>query len=346
MRIDDYEVCMSFRDMDGMTAADGADVGFLSHSGTQVFSVLNGIERSKFWLYNKSYPVGIAKSHTTLDDRGTSEYSQLAIFVAGSCSVMNNGLYSIPAGTEVRISFYDVKNDPDTFEKIFKNRAYMDGDDVRVVPVVEPYYREDDMIDMLNLNLPLITGEMDEEDFRATSGLSPGEWEDRDSFQGILKRLHSSVIDTMLFGAFVFSVHKATEVVDPRAEPRPEMRVSSIREALLDSGSDFINQLSRFKRTLRGDDTSLGSSSFASSVAKMLYSRAPGDNIGFNVETRGDDEIGKKIDLVEGAQRGVRKSLLHQRELIMWERRWVIGTSLSTANPGERMWLKIHRGCY
>jgi hypothetical protein len=348
MRIDEYEVCMSFRNIDGMAPADGADVGFLSHTGTAVFSSLNGIEYSKFWMYNKTYPVGISKTHTKLDDRGTNEFSQLAIFVAGSTTVVNNGLYSIAAGSEVKISFYDMKNDRDTFEKLFHKRGFMDGDDYRVVPVIEPYYREDDMVDMLNLHLPLLTGETSEEEFRVSSGLEEGEWNSRDTFPAIVGRLHESVVDTMLFGAFAWSMFNHLVADDP--ESSNEVTMSNISEALY-RGGDYIDELYRnadmFKRSLnpRGKDISFIQKSFGRTIAKMLYSRAPGHNIAETLRIEGEalNPISYTISM---AQRGVRKSLLHQRELIMWERRWVIGTALSSANPGERLWLKIHRGCY
>jgi hypothetical protein len=342
MRIDEYEVCMSFRNIDGMAPADGADVGFLSHTGTAVFSSLNGMEYSKFWMYNKTYPVGISKTHTKLDDRGTNEFSQLAIFVAGSTTVVNNGLYSIAAGSEVKISFYDIVNDRDTFEKLFHKRAYMDGDDYRVVPVIEPYYREDDMVDMLNLHLPLLTGEMSEEAFRVSSGLEEGEWNSRDTFPAIVGRLHESVISTMMFGAVAFAMYLDTVARDP--ESSTEVKVSDLREYVLDQwNEDNANTFASFQEALnpRGEGLSFHKKSFGRSIAKMLYSRAPGHNI-----ASGLPEGTPGVSLISRAQRGVRKSLLHQRELIMWERRWVIGTALSSANPGERLWLKIHRGCY
>ena len=343
MRIDEYEVCLSFRNIDGMAPADGADVGFLSHSGTAVFSVLNGMEYSKFWLYNKTYPVGVAKTHTKLDDRGTEEFSQLAIFVAGSSTVRNNGLYSIAAGSEVKISFYDIKNDKDTFEKLFHQRSSMDGDEYRVVPVVEPYYREDDMVDMLNLHLPLLTSETSEEAFRASSGLEEAEWNSRDTFSAIVGRLHESVVDTMVFGAFAMLTYMDTVKRSP--ESSDELKVSDIRDVFegFSDDAELVGDLASFRESLNPKRKGLSfiKTSFGRSIAKMLYSRAPGHNIGYGVSP--ENPLGS---IVSRGQRGVRKSLLHQRELIMWERRWVIGTALSSANPGERLWLKIHRGCY
>jgi hypothetical protein len=337
MRIDEHEICLAFRDVPGYFPV-GADVDvYRGHLGTAVFSNLVGM-KSKFWILNNCRVVGVAKSHTTLDDRSTKEYSQLAVFIGGTTSVVNNGQYAIPAGHPVRVNFYDAIHDPDEYEALFMNSKYLDREFARPLPVIEPHDGAESIVDTMNRNFDVLVGRTREEDAESTSGLSREDWKNRNTFSGILQRMHGSVADLMAFGALAFQM-------------------------FAESGGDGDFDVDAFREWVRGNDAALGDvgafrsalrdrpegsaelSAFGTTIASMMYSTARGRSArgskeAFDGETAANRE---RLTFANELQSGVRECLYHQTDLIEWDRRWIIGEATSTANPGDRLDIKLQR---
>lgn len=339
MRIDEHEICLAFRDVPGYFPV-GAEVDvYRGHLGTAVFSNLVGM-KSKFWILNNCRVVGVAKSHTTLDDRSTKEYSQLAVFIGGTTSVVNNGQYAIPAGHPVRVNFYDAIHDPDEYEALFMNSKYLDRESARPLPVIEPHYGMESIVDTMNQNLNVLVGSTREEDAEFTSGLSREDWKNRNTFSAILQRMHGSVADLMAFGALAHEMFLGLD-----EDTDDEFNVDDVREWVRQNEAN-LRSVRRFRSALK--DRTEGSaklSAFGTTIASMMYSSARGRSArGSKDVFEGETEANKaKLAFVDELQSGVRECLHHQTDLIEWDRRWIIGEATSTANPGDRLDIKLQR---
>jgi len=332
MRIDEHEICLAFRDLRGiMPTGTDSDV-YRGHLGTAVFTNLVGL-RSKFWIQDNCYVVGVAKSHTTLDDRAKKEYSQLAVFIGGTTSVVNNGLYSIPAGSEVRVRFYDRIHDPVDYERLFMKSDVMDGDYSRPLAVVEPHHRADNIVQSLQKFLPFIQGTAEgEDDSGILGGFSRLEWENRNSFYAIMKRLHGSIVDLMVFGALAFNAFSTD--LGGKANYSASLFRNKLMATDMAVYKNFRTALSSINTVDAGANRDFGVM-----LTNMLY------NTGRGYSARGDSEtygtlVGapkERLDFVSNLQKGVRNALHNQADMVKWDRKTVIGTALETSNPGERL---------
>jgi hypothetical protein len=343
MRVDEHMWCLAFRDTKGLVPTGSHTDVYPGHAGTAIFTNLAGLN-SKFWIMNNVYSVGVAKGHTTLDDRGTKEFSQVAIYIGGTTSVVLNGLLSVPSGTEIRLNFYDAVNDPDMYEKLFMNRNYMDGEDPRPLPVVEPHYGEDNIVDTLVKHLPLITEKQSEERLKKTSGLDDDEWANRETFLGILENLHGSVADLMAFGAIAYKMYEQ-RIQAGDAGTRNGYSAAAFRDDLANVTDEFIETVNEFRDSLdKNAKNDEFSEQFGRSLGNMMYNRAPGNSVRGTKDFRTTLTPKQKniVDIVSIYQRGVRNSLHYQSDMIKWDRRWVVGKAISTANPGERLDIKLY----
>lgn len=355
MRIDEHEICLSFRDLHGLMPTGFDSDVYRGHMGTPVFTNLTGLP-DKYWIMNKCYVVGVAKSHTTLDDRGTKEFSQLAIYIGGTTSVVNNGPYAIPNGCEVRVTFYDNIHDREMYEKLFRNTNMMDGEHERPLAVVEPYYGEDNIVDTMMKHLPIITGAPSEIDESGLYDEYDEDWKNRQTFTAILERIDGSVKDLFAFSVALASVF--VEFMQDGDINIEDITVGKVREVLIEimgrGDTDRSKEIlfSSFLLNAKRSGIKIGEGIAPEKAEKisrlfstMLFSRAKGNDIKPPEEDLGvmDDGQRKFFDLISKSQKGARDLLHHQNDLIKWDRRWVIGTALETSNPGDRLNIKLNR---
>jgi hypothetical protein len=340
MRIDEFEVVLAFRNNLGSFDVNPYDQ-YPGHLGTESFSVLNGIEHSMYWLYNNTRVVGVSKSHTKLDDRRNGTYSQLAIHVGGTTSLMLNGRYSIIDGTEVIVRFYDRVNAPDMYDSIFHKTQFLDAGEERIVAVLEPYTRYDNILDQIKYNHPLLNGK---EDVWAGIDMEREAYAKRNTMQGIVERLHKSNLNLMLFGYMI--LRSFEEVIENegninRAFPLDLSKMQNMIDStfLMNDTVAKSIMLNIMNEIIDTDDAFYDESKeFHTVLAKLLYSLAKGDQMNYQDES--NDLLSKAWEV----QKGARNAVIHQREIIMFERNFIIGTATETATQGNRLNVKLHRG--
>ncbi len=335
MYIDEFELVFMFKDGSTRPSIVHGN-SFGSHIGYPSFTVLNGIDRSKFWLYANLDLIGVTKSHTRLNDRGNGKFTQTAAFKAGSCSVIHNGTDSITANTEFKVAFYDAVHDPEKFYDLFQASHKLDAGRVRILGVIEPYEKHDDIATMLRYYHPhknIGPAGRDAGHDRLTFG------RDRSEAQFTIAAIIERIIDGsggllilgFLLGSFVSDepLRINGSAPDSRANFKRYLRSGGQTTASVKKLIDVVHA--------QGSDDASGIGEF---VAGMIFPQTAADNL------LNKKEIPRRRSLLSvavAAQKEANYLYPALKELITWERKWVVGLAQQTTHPNGVMDIIIRR---
>ncbi|MHA1682531.1 MAG: hypothetical protein ACTSUE_16455 [Promethearchaeota archaeon] len=333
MYLSEFELVFMFKDGSSRPAiGDGVTYG--SHVGYPVFSVLNGINRDKFWLYNNLDLVGVTKSHTRLNDRGSGNITQTAAFRAGSCSIIHNGKEAIMANTEFKVVFYDKVNDPEDFFELFEARRKREAGRVRVRAVIEPYKKHEDIAMMLRYYHPHTSvGSADRPSghHRATFGSHPSAGQF--TVESIIEKIIKGASGTMLLGFLIGSFIQD----EPRKLDKSAAQTRSLfKNYLSGQGRAQYQRLSDVLYS-EGEDSRSGLGEF---VAGMMFPQAEADMLKDLKEM-----VPRKSGLEVAVASQIDANYMYRalKELHSWERKWVVGLAQQTAHPNGVMDIIIRR---
>ena len=334
MYMSEFELVFMFKDGSTRASIDHGNP-YGSHIGYPVFSVLNGIEGDKFWLYENVDLVGVTKSHTRLNDRGTGKFSQTAAFRAGSASIIHNGMETITANTEFKVVFYDKVNDPEKFHELFETRRKLEGGRVRILGVIEPYHKHDDIAMMMRYYHPhQNVGTAGRPDGHRRSGpgaLVGGQYTVESIMEQVIKGSSGTLLLGYLIGKFIDD--NPTRLTREAANLKNEFktyvqnnynrtRLQSILDAFYCQGSAVSSGLGEF-------------------VANLLFPNTGADLLVGRTDPTPNKRSGLAFALA--AQKDSAYLYPAMKELHTWERKWVVGLAQHTTHPNGVMDIIIRR---
>jgi len=333
MYLSEFELIFMFRDGSTRPSIDHGNP-YGSHIGYPVFSVLNGIKGDKFWMYKNVDLVGVTKSHTRLNDRGTGKFTQTAAFKAGSCSIIHNGTETITANTEFKVCFYDKVHDPEKFHELFETRRKLEGGRVRVQAVVEPYHKHEDIAMMLRYYHPhrnVGTADRPAGHKRHTFGTHPvgGQYTVENIMEKIIKGSAGTMLLGYLLGRFMFDRTTSTTGSAPTTRRNFKNYLAREGESVL---KPFIDVL-----YAQGEGSDSGLGEF---VAGMMFPQTAGDLL----MDKGEMPPRKSaLSVAVNAQADANYLYPSLKELHTWERKWVVGIAQQTTHPNGVMDIIIRR---
>ncbi len=333
MFMDEFDLVFMFKDCSSHAPLKhGSPHG--SHTGYPVFSVFNGIKGDKFWLYQNVDLVGINKTHTNLNDRGTGTWSQTAIFRGGSASVIHTGTTTIPMNNEFKVVFYDAVNDPKKFHHFFREKRKLYAGRVRVTAIIEPYHKHDDIAMMLRHYHPhteVGSASRPGGHSRPTFGkhVSSGQ----NTSEHIIEKIIKGSAGCMLLGYLIgrFMEEKPTLL----SENAPTTRGYFKRFLTGVGKAELTNLINVLYSENEGSKSGLGEF-----VATMMFPQAAGDKL-----LDKDEQARRKsgLEVASFAQEDATYLYPAMKELRTWERKWVVGLSMQTAHPNGVMDIIIRR---
>lgn len=335
LRIDPGNLCFMFKDSGTRVVRGATTTMYPGQVGYPVFSVFNGITLDKFDLYSKLNLIGVSKSHTRLNDRGTGSWTQNAIFRGGSATILNNGTKTIEVNSDIKVVLYDAYHDPEMFKALFEAPDRLDKGQVRVLGVVEPYDKHDNIVTLLRHYHP-------HPDVGSASRPS-----------GHSRVMFGSVLDTVQFTAEacaerMISASSGTLLMGYILGKFIEERVNA---------GNIDNSASRMRTDLRSYLNGKTASSY-SMVIDAFFNQGSAENTGISeliaralfpgVAT---DQIVKNGERVrKNGMLVMRKAQAHATDLYesvanfyKWEREWVIGQAQNRADPIGALDLIIRR---
>jgi hypothetical protein len=333
MYVNEFELVYMFKDGSTRPSIDHGNP-YGSHIGYPVFSVLNGIKGDKFWLYENIDLVGVTKSHTRLNDRGTGSYSGGAAFKAGSCSIINDGTEVITANTEFKVCFYDKVHDADKFSELFEARRKLEGGRVRVKGVLEPYRKNDDIAMMLRYYHPhRDIGSASRPSGHKRNGFGSSAKGSQFTVEAIMEKIIKGSSGTMLMGFLLGSF----------INDRPGQIQSSAATTRSNFKRYLANESEGALKTLidalyaQGPGASSGLGEF---IAGMMFPQTAGDMLLDRDETAPPRSA---LKAAVRAQADANYLYPAMKELQTWERKWVVGIAQQTCHPNGVMDIIVRR---